>query len=126
MAPPRELRAEMGGSQQADLARLLHAPKVLHKIRLSNSGTAPFTTAPALVLKGGQLLAQGMMTYTSPGGTTDVEITAAVDVQVKKSESETGRTPNSLRWRGNDYQRIDLEGKLSLTNYRATAIEVEG
>jgi hypothetical protein len=125
MAPPRELRAEMGGSQQAELARLLQAPKVMHKIRLSNSGTAPFTTAPALILKGGQVLAQGMMTYTSPGGTTDVDVTAAVDVQVRKAETETNRTPNALRWRGNDYQRIDLEGKINLTNYRSTAVEVE-
>ena len=125
MTPPREMRSEMGGGHQAELARLMAAPKVVHKIRLSNSGASPFTTAPALILKNGQVLAQGMMTYTSPGGTTDVELTAAVDIQVKKSEVETSRTPNSLRWRGNDYQRVDLEGKLSLTNYRPGAVEVE-
>jgi hypothetical protein len=125
MTPPRDLRAEMGGSHQAEMARLLHAPKVMHKIRLSNSGTAPLTTAPALILTNGQVLAQGMMTYTSPGGTTDVDVTAAVDVQVRKSETETSRTPNALRWRNDNYQRIDLEGKINLTNYRSGAVEVE-
>lgn len=125
MVPPREARSEMSGSHAAEIAKLMAAPKVMHKIRVSNPGPAPLTTAPAMILKNGQALAQGQMTYTSPGGTADVEITAAVDIQVKKSENETTRTPNQLKWRGNDYQRIDLEGKLSLTNYRSTAVEVE-
>ena len=125
ITPPREVQAQMASEQQAELARLFHAPKVLHKIRLTNGTQAPFTTAPALILLGGQVLAQGMMTYTSIGGTTNLEITVAVDIQVKKTEMENERTPNALRWRGDSYQRVDLEGKISLANYRPTAVEVE-
>ncbi|MBI3856249.1 MAG: hypothetical protein HY293_11220 [Planctomycetes bacterium] len=125
MAPPRDIRAEMGTAQEQELARLFNSPKVLHKIRLSNTGTAPFTTAPALILKGGQVLAQGLMTYTSPGGMVDIDLTTAVDLPVRKTELETKRTPNALRWNGDDYKRVDLEGKIAVTSYHPTAVEVE-
>jgi hypothetical protein len=66
-----------------------------------------------------------MMTYTSVGANTDLEITKAVDIQVAKSENETQRTPNAVRWQGDDYARVDLAGKITLTNYKSQAIELE-
>jgi hypothetical protein len=124
VAPPREARIQMN-EQQRELSRLLHQPKVMHKVRLVNASGSPFTTAPALLLQGGQTLGQGMMTYTSPGAHVDLEVTAAVDIQVRKSETETERTPNARSFRGESYDRVDASGKLALTNYRKEAVEVE-
>ena len=90
------------------LARLINAPKVLHKIRLANSSEMPFTTAPALILRDDRVLAQGLMTYASPGAETDLDITSAVDIRVKKTDTETKRTPNAASWQGDSYGRIDL------------------
>jgi len=124
-APPPEVRAQINSQQQAELARLLNAPKVMHKIRLTNRSQYPLTTAPALIVRGDQVLAQGMMTYTAIGAETDLALTTAVDIKVKKSDKETMRTPNAVVWQGNQYGRVDLAGTISLTNYGDEAVDLE-
>jgi hypothetical protein len=125
--PPPELRGNgnINTEQQAEMARLLSAPKVMHKIRLTNKTNQPLTTAPALILNGERVVAQGLMTYTPVGSDGDLSMTTAVDIGVTKTEKETGRTPNAVQFQGNQYARIDLSGVLCLTNYRATPVTVE-
>ncbi len=125
-APPRELRQNGNlNEQQAELLRLQNRPKAQHVIRLTNSSKFPLTTAPALILSDGKVLAQGLMTYTSIGGETDLTLTTAVDIKVKKMDKETTRTPNAVQWQGNQYGRVDLAGTLSITNYQPQAVDVE-
>ena len=123
--PPPEVRGNLNNEQQRELARLFNAPKVMHKIRLINNSKYPLTTAPALIIRQGRVLAQGMMTYTSTGASVDLPITTAVDFQVKKSEVETKRTPNAVKENGNRYSRIDLAGKITVTSHRASPAELE-
>ena len=123
--PPPEVRGNFNNEQQRELARLLNTPKVMHKVRLANASKYPLTTAPALILRDGRVLAQGMMTYTSAGASVDLPITAAVDFQVKKSDLETKRTANAREENGSHYSRIDLSGKITLTSHRAEPTEVE-
>ena len=124
-APPQELRTRVDSAREQELARLLHAPKVQHKIRLTNKSEYPFTTAPALLVKNDRVLAQGMMTYTAVVADSDLDLTTAVNVPVTKSEKETKRTPNAATWQGNSYVRTDLEGKLVLANYTRETITVK-
>lgn len=123
--PPPELRGNLNTDQQVEMARLLAAPRVMHKLRMENRSAFPLTTAPALILNGDRVMAQAMMTYTSTGGSVDLPLTTAVDVKAKKTEHETSRAPNAIQWRGNQYGRTDLEGSIRLTNYRAQPVEVE-
>jgi hypothetical protein len=123
--PPPEVRGNLNNEQQRELARLFNAPKVMHKIRLTNNSKYPLTTAPALIIRQGRVLAQGMMTYTSTGASVDLPITTAVDFQVKKSEVETKRTPNAVEENGNRYSRIDLAGKVTVTSHRTRPTELE-
>jgi hypothetical protein len=129
--PPAEIQAMSGGrgnlpaDQQAELARLLGPPKPVHKIRLKNSSNVPLTTATALVSENDRLLAQGMMTYTPAGGTVDLDATKAVDIQVTRSETETGRTPNVTRINNETLSRVEMSGQVRLANYRKEAVEVE-
>jgi hypothetical protein len=125
MTPPQEAVARMLGREPSEADRLLQAPKAIHKMRLMNTTASPITTAPALILQEGRLLAQGMTTYTSSGGSSDIEITTAIDIQVKKTESEKSRTPNALRWNDTSFNQVRLEGKICLTNYRKAPVEVE-
>jgi len=125
MTPPRDVQARMAGRAPSEAERLHFAPKVMHKIRLTNKTATPITTAPALILQNGRLLAQGMTTYTSVGGQSDVEITTAVDIQVKKTETEKDRVPNALKWRGDNFQQLFLEVRVCLSNYRKVPVEVE-
>jgi hypothetical protein len=123
--PPAEVRGNFNTEQQREMARLLNAPKVQHKIRLTNNSKYPLTTAPALILRSGRILAQGMMTYTSIGSDLDLPITTAVDFQVKKSDLESKRTPNARQENGEHYSRIDFQGKITLTSHRAKPTEIE-
>jgi hypothetical protein len=123
--PPPEVRSRFNTDQQEQLARLLSTPKVKHVLRLRNSSEQPLTTAPALILQNNRLLAQGMITYTASGGVSDLEITTAVDVSVRRSDREVKRTPDATRWHGTTLDRIDLEGNVLLVNHRRQPIDLE-
>lgn len=124
-APPSEMRENINMEQQRELARLMAAPKVMHKIRLLNTSKYPLTTAPALIVRDGRVLAQGMTTYTAAGASADIGVTIAVDVPVKSTDVETKRTPNSTQQNGTWYSRVDLAGKITLTNHRARSTDLE-
>ena len=123
--PPPEVRGNLNNEQQRELARLFNAPKVMHKIRLTNNSKYPLTTAPALIIRQGRVLAQSMMTYTSTSASVDLPITVAVDFQVKKSEVESKRTADAMQENGNHYSRIDLAGKITITSHRTKTTELE-
>jgi hypothetical protein len=125
VAPPPEVWRHFNNQQQAQIAQLLAAPKVMHKIRLENKSDHPFTTAPALIVRNDRVLGQGLMTYTAKGGNTDLAITAAVDIQVRKTDKELERNPDAIRWQGDNYMRVNLEGTITLTNFRPEKAEVE-
>jgi hypothetical protein len=116
-APPLEMRQNFNSDQHLQLARLFHAPKAMHKIRLTNKSEYPLTTAPATIFKDGRILAQGMMTYTTIGGKGDLEITTAVEITVKHSDQQTTITPNAANWNGNVVSKIDMQGTITLTSY---------
>ncbi len=124
-APPVEMWRDFHNNNQNELAQLFATPKVEHRIRLKNSSKYPLTTAPALIMKKGRILAQGLMTYAAPGSSADLGITEAVDIGVKKSESERKLTPNAINWQGESFARVDLSGKVTLTNYRNEPVEIE-
>lgn len=124
-APPLEIRRQVNNAQTAELVKLMNAPKVMHKIRLQNGTQQPLTTAPALLLREGKVLSQGMMTYASKGGSVDITLTTAVDIRVKKSDKESKRTPNASTFNGDAFWRIDLSSGIELTNQMTKAIEVE-
>lgn len=142
-APPPEVQNQNNhiNSGQAEELKLAESSKVIHKIRLFNSSKQPFTTAPALIVvassnsdKGserislasdGEVLAQGMMSYASPGSNTDLTLTNAVDIKAKKEEKETSRTPDAITWQDHKYARVNLAGSMALTNYMNKPVTVE-
>ncbi len=123
--PPPEVLHRFDDEKQAELARLLGAPRVMHKIRLENKAECPLTTAPVLLLESGRIIAQSMMTYTPVGASVDLELTTAVDISVKKLDKETGRTPEAVKWDDRTYERIQLSGSIHLTNHRTEPVYLE-
>jgi len=132
--PPPEVQSQRSGSQMDEQNKLVDLNKVMHKIRLFNTTKHPFTTAPALVVVANprdndpgntEVLAQGMMTYASPGSNSELTLTNAVDIKTKKEEKETGRTPDAVNWQDNKYARVDLSGVITLTNYMDKPITIE-
>lgn len=124
--PPGDLGLpSVDPGREVEMRRLLGLPKVQHRLRLRNTGPHPLTTAPALILVEGRLLAQGVMTYTPVGAEVDLEATAAVDIAVRRSEVEVARTPDAVRWDGAAYARVDLGGRIALVNRRDRPVELE-
>lgn len=124
IAPPFDYRNTVQDQRAQQLARELAAPKVRHVLRITNRDEAPLTTAPALVLRQGKVLAQAHLRYTPRGAETDLEINVAVDVQVDVDDRETGREPNVVVDRSR-YQRVSASGTIQLKNRKAKAIRVE-
>jgi len=123
--PPPEVRHNLNNQQQAQLAQLYYSPKVMHKIRFDNDAECPLTTAPAMILRQGRIIAQGMMTYTAVGASSDLELTAAVDISVEKLDKETDRIPDAVKWDGYSYARSNLTGTITLTNRRSDTVSLE-
>lgn len=125
LAPPVQSYDRLDSEQQQRLAQLLATSRVKHQIRLQNSGSAPLTTAPALIRRGEQLLAQSLLTYTAVGAKVDLELNPAVNVPVRREESVVKQTPNAIVIDGNHFTRHDLTGTMTLTNYTGAPIQVE-
>lgn len=122
--PPREIHAHFNTDQQAQLAKLYHQPKVNRMVLATNSSDAPFTTAPTLFVANNRLLGQGMMTYTPIGAQVEVKVNAAIDISVTHEETELSRSPSVRKWGGYDYDQIDLQGQIGLTNRRDQPVQV--
>lgn len=124
-APPLDMRRHYNSNRQMELAKILNASKVKHVIRVENTSEYPLTTAPAMIFRDGQILGQAMTRYTAVGGTSDIELTVAIDVKVKKKDVEVKRTDNVTKWHGQSLDRVDMEGSVGLTNFLDKTINVE-
>lgn len=125
VAPPLEFQSRFDGSRIERLAELAAQQKVQHVLRLKNGSGAPLTTAPALVLSGGRVVGQSILTYAPVGAETDLVMSTALDVCVEKKERETGRSGASVRWDNREYRRIDMAGAYELSNKKREAVELE-
>jgi hypothetical protein len=123
--PPREMWRHVGSRERSQLEKNLAAPKVVHALRLENTGTTPWTTGPATVFKGSSPLAQDILTYTSVKNRVDLPVTAAVDINAKKVENEKGRQHNSIVIDGNRYTKVTLHGRLDIKNFKQKDITIE-
>ncbi len=125
LTPPSELMRNVPENVRGDMLRLLHSPKVMHKLRLKNATNAPTTTGPALIFKNDRVVAQSMMTYAPKGGTVDLDLTTAVNIHAGLHESETNRTPNAHRIDNHSFSRIEVEGDIQIKNLADKPVEVE-
>lgn len=124
LIPPGDLQRNMDSNSRAGTGPAVRAG-VTHQIILANSQDFPFTTAPAMMMREGRLLAQGLLTYTPPGAESRVELTRAVNIQADWTSAETGRVPEAVRWQGDGYTRVELEGRIRLVNRHANAVMLE-
>lgn len=98
------------------------AEVVWHSLRLSNAGSVPWTTSPAMVVQNGQVLGQDIVYYTSPGGKTLLKITQAVDVKAQQAEYETGRARDAGRFFDSNYDLVTVKGSLKVSNFKSKDI----
>jgi hypothetical protein len=124
-APPMEVRQGLSGDRAVELARQLAAPKARHVLRLQNRADAPLTTAPALVLASGRVLAQARLPYASKGREVDLEINVAIDVRVEQADRELRRDPGPIRFGDESFGRVDVAGTITVWNGKPAPILIE-
>lgn len=100
---------------------------VWHSIRLTNTTKIPWTTAPAEVLKQGQIIGQDVLTYTpaSAQPTVTVKITQSPSVRAEQRELESGRERDAVVLYGDHFDRVTIKGSLQLSNFQDKTISVE-
>jgi len=99
---------------------------VWHNLRLTDTMKMPWTTAPAQLMKDGQMIGQTKLSYTAAGDQTTVQINRALNVRAEQTEREVSREPEAVkRYNNVFYERVTLEGKLVVTNFQEKAVPLE-
>lgn len=110
--------------EQEALFRESLSPKVWHALRLKNATSNPWTTAPALLVRDWQPIAQSMMLYTPIGGSMDLTTTVAPDISSGRSDQEVGRKQRALSVSGTNYDQLTIRGELKLSNHKSKAVHL--
>ena len=98
---------------------------VWHSIRLTNTMEMPWTTAPAQLMKSGQIIGQDTLHYTAPMSKGTVRITQAVGVKAEQTEVEVNREREAIRLYGDSFDRVTITGTLRVTNYTKERVSLE-
>ncbi|MBU1077098.1 MAG: hypothetical protein KKH98_07390 [Spirochaetes bacterium] len=89
--------------------------QVWHSIKLDNTTSYPWTTAPAFTISGTRPLAQDMINYTSRGTKADLKLTVASDIKTDRHEDEISRK-RDIKMNYNTYDLVTVKGKLYIKN----------
>ncbi len=92
--------------------------EIWHRVRLTNSGTVPWTTGPAIATRDNALVAQDALDYAAPGGTSTLRITRVSDLHADADEFEVERKPRALEAYGHVYDEITVRGLAEVTSFR--------
>ena len=100
--------------------------QTFHSYLITNGSNAPFTTGTALVLnQAGQPLAQAELTYTPVKGISEMQLSKAVDVQVKNDEEESAREKTNMKKTSLlYYEKVTSSGIINITNYKDKKIKI--
>ena len=98
--------------------------EIWHRVRLTNAGTVPWTTAPAMATRGGAIVAQDELAYAAPGATSTLRITRVSDLRADADEFEVERKPRALEVHGRAYDEITLRGVAEITSFRDDDVTV--
>ncbi|MFZ5552054.1 MAG: hypothetical protein ACOZCO_02980 [Bacteroidota bacterium] len=98
---------------------------VFHSLRITNTSSYPFTTAPVFVQdKNMQPLGQDQVKYTATGAKVKVQIAKATDIRVNCLEEETGKVENAKTYNKNSYRKVMIKGTIKIENRQPKAAQV--
>ncbi len=99
--------------------------EVWHSLKLINASAVPWTTAPAMTVLNFKALGQDVLNYTPKSAKSNVKITVAPDIKVKRVENEKERKNNALNQYGYSYDLVTVEGKLTLKNFKNQSVTMD-
>jgi hypothetical protein len=98
---------------------------VFHSLRLTNTTSFPFTTAPAFVMdQKSQPLAQDRIKYTPTASNVTVQLSKAGDVVVKNKEEELKKEDNVRKVGKTYYNKVTIRGTIYIENLQDKKIKL--
>jgi len=98
---------------------------VWHSLRLTNEMALPWTTAPAQTVSEGLILGQATLKYTPRGADTTLRITQAMEIRAEELEVEVEREANAATFHGVRYDRVTIDGTLTMRSHLDREVTVE-
>lgn len=114
---PDSMNVDPNGYRSGERSDASQGPQVWHVLRLENTTTHPWTTAPALAVNGSMPVAQDTLKYTPPAGKSTLKLTAATDIRAQVEQIEASRTQVDSY-----HDKVTVKGKLSLRSYKAKPV----
>ncbi len=95
-----------------------------HVIEFRNTSGQPLTTAPAMLMKAGEVIGQDQINYTATGGTVELFVGKALDIQSEEVEEQLERERGVIKDRhGNDrMDRITIKSTVTILNQKDKAV----
>lgn len=88
-------------------------------VRFLNPFKAPMTTAATTITEKGKFRGQGQSGWVNPGQQTCIQITRALSIRTRSTETEEEGERKIVYIGGNDYQRTTVKGRLTVRNFRS-------
>ncbi|MGG9963572.1 hypothetical protein [Ferruginibacter sp. SUN106] len=97
-----------------------------HSFLVNNNTSAPLTSGAVLVMNAaGQPLAQAQLNYTPVKGSSEMQLSKAIDVQVKNEEEESGREKSTVKKNATEYyEKVTHNGVINIMNYKDKKITI--
>ena len=84
----------------------------------------PMTTAPAMITSGNRFNGQTASYWVNRGEETTLPVTKSLSIRTIASENEKQGKREVVYIGGNDFQRVRVQGTLSIGNHRNEPIEI--
>jgi hypothetical protein len=98
---------------------------VFHSLKINNSTTNPFTTAPVFVQdKNLQPLAQDQIKYTPVGSKVKVQLAQSPDVKVKNTEEEITSVEKAKKYNNYYYKKVTIKGEIKVENLQPKSAKI--
>ncbi len=121
-----EVPDEVGGTPQpARQTQPEESLDVWHTLKFENTAGMPFTTAPVMTIKNGEVLGQDMMSYTTAGAEATVRVSKALDIHAESAEEETARDRGVLKIEGRPaFDKVTMKGTIEIKNRKQKNVDL--
>jgi hypothetical protein len=93
-------------------------------LQFRNPLSIPMTTGPATIMRNGRFHGQTVSYWVSRGEKTTLRVTKALSIRTLAAENEKQGKRELIYIGGNDYQRVNVEGQLVISNHRNEVVEI--
>lgn len=99
--------------------------EVWNTCRITNAMKIPWTTAPVVFVRDGQIIGEDTGYYTAPGTVGTIRINRALNIAAEQQEFEIERQRDAMRLYGYSYDLVKLRGELKIHNQTSDAVTIE-